>query len=174
MRSLLSKILLSLVISVVIALLVVVLITRTSLHRGMVDYIDRQESGQLEKLAPELSELYQQQGDWSFLRGHPWRWKQLLRLTRPLPGKAGETIEDRRRRAFVAGAMRPPGHDRLNLRNRLFLLRSAERRGGQECRYRLSPHHVKKKQRARQVRHAHFCIGRTLTSGLARLGLEAC
>ena len=48
MRSLLSKILLSLVISVVIALLVVVLITRISLQRGMVHYIEQQEVGQLE------------------------------------------------------------------------------------------------------------------------------
>ena len=53
MRGLLSKILLSLVISVVIALLVVVVITRISLHRGMVHYIEQQEAGQLEKLAPE-------------------------------------------------------------------------------------------------------------------------
>lgn len=122
MRSLLSKILLSLVISVVIALLVVVLITRTSLHRGMLDYIERQEAGQLEKLAPELAELYQQQGDWGFLRGRPWRWKRLLRLTRHAPRNAGEIIEDRRRMPFAAGANRAHLPDRLNLRNRLFLL----------------------------------------------------
>jgi two-component system sensor histidine kinase BaeS len=122
MKSLLSKILLSLLVSVVIALLVVLLITRTSLHRGMLDYIDQQEAGQLEKLVPELAELYQQQGDWSLLRGRPWRWKRLLRLNRPSPPKEGETIGGRHRTAIAAGVKRPHFPDRLNLRNRLFLL----------------------------------------------------
>ncbi|MEE8496867.1 MAG: hypothetical protein V3S21_10370, partial [Xanthomonadales bacterium] len=122
MRSLLSKILLSLVISVVIALLVVVLITRISLHRGMVHYIKQQEAGQLEKLVPELAELYRQQGDWGLLRGHPRRWNRLLRITRHQLPKTDEVLEGRRRPAFSAGAARlhPPG--RLNLQRRLFLL----------------------------------------------------
>ncbi len=121
MRSLLSKILLSLVISVVIALLVVVLITRISLQRGMVHYIEQREVGQLEKLAPELAELYQQNGDWGLLRGRPWRWGRLIRLTRPPLPNTGEVPEHRRRPAFSAGARRPPP-DRLNLPHRLFLL----------------------------------------------------
>lgn len=122
MKSLLAKILLSLVISVVIALLVVLLITRSSLHHGLVDYIARQEAGQLERLAPELSELYQQQGNWGFLRGRPWNWNRLLRLTRPTPQNAAKTPGDRRRSAFAAGVNGPHYADRLNLRNRLFLL----------------------------------------------------
>ena len=121
MRSLLSKILLSLVISVVIALLVVVLITRISLSRGMVHYIEQQEAAQLEILAPELVEIYRQQGDWGLLRGHPWRWGRLIRLTRPSLPNTGEAPERRRRGEFSAGARRPPP-DRLNLPRRLFLL----------------------------------------------------
>lgn len=122
MRSLLSKILLSLVVSVVIALLVVVLITRTSLHRGMVHYIDQQETGQMEKLVPELVELYRQRGDWGLLRGHPWRWKRLLRLTHASPQNADATIGDRRRTGFASGVKRAHFPDRINLMNRLFLL----------------------------------------------------
>ena len=93
MRSLLSKILLSLVISVVIALLVVVLITRISLSRGMVHFIEQQEAGQLEKLVPELAELYRQQGDWGLLRGNPRRWGRLIRLTRTSLPNTGEAPE---------------------------------------------------------------------------------
>ncbi|MCH7506657.1 MAG: HAMP domain-containing protein [Proteobacteria bacterium] len=122
MRSLLSKILLSLVISVVIALLVVVLITRISLSRGMVHFIEQQEAGQLEKLVPELAELYRQQGDWGLLRGNPRRWGRLIRLTRPSLPNTGEAPERRRRPEFSAGARRPPLSDRLNLPRRLFLL----------------------------------------------------
>ena len=128
MGSLFSKILLSLVISVVIALLVVVLMTRTSLHRGMVDYIEQQEAGQLEKLAPELSELYRQQGDWSALRGHPRRWNGLLRLTRPTMPIGAEGLEDRHHAPFSADSRRPRPNDRLNLRRRLFLLDSQKAR----------------------------------------------
>jgi two-component system sensor histidine kinase BaeS len=123
MKSLLSKILLSLVISVVIALLVVLMITRTSLHRGMLDYIEQQEAGQLEKLVPELSELYQEQGDWSALRGRPWRWRRLLRLTRPPPLGDREGAGQRRRTERPEEQNRPPRlPDRLHFANRLFLL----------------------------------------------------
>ncbi len=122
MKSLLSKILLSLLASVVIALVVVLLITRTSLHRGMLDYIERQETGQLEKLAPELAELYQRQGDWGFLRAYPERWQRFLRLTRPPARSASETFEGRRRSKAVVGSKRLIVPDRLNFRNRLFLL----------------------------------------------------
>ena len=122
MRSLLSKILLSLVISVVIALLVVVVITRTSLQHGMVKYIEQQEAGVLERLAPELAELYQTQGDWGLLRGHPRRWGQLLRLTRPPMPNAGEVRERMRPPAFSPGAGGPGRHGRLNIQRRLFLL----------------------------------------------------
>ena len=122
MRSLLSKIQLSLVISVVIALLVVVVITRTSLQHGMVNYIEQQEAGVLERLAPELSELYQRQGDWGLLRGHPRRWGQLLRITRPPLPNAGEVRERNRPPAFPPGAGRPGQHGRLNIQRRLFLL----------------------------------------------------
>ena len=62
MRGLLAKILLSMVISVTVALIIVFLITRVSLQRGLVNYIENQEAVQLQKIAPELAELYQQEG----------------------------------------------------------------------------------------------------------------
>ena len=67
MRGLLAKILLSMLISVTVALIVVFLITRVSLQRGLVSYIENQEAVQLQRIAPELAELYQQGGGWEFL-----------------------------------------------------------------------------------------------------------
>ena len=52
MKTLFSKILLAQVIAVVLALLVVALLTRASLHRGFIDYLERQESVILKTLAP--------------------------------------------------------------------------------------------------------------------------
>ena len=84
MKSLLFKIMVSLVVSVLIALAVFLLMTRINLHRGMVDLIEQQEASQLENLVPELTELYQQNGSWEFLAGYPWRWNRLLQMTRPV------------------------------------------------------------------------------------------
>jgi two-component system sensor histidine kinase BaeS len=121
MKSLLSKILVSLLVSVLIALTIVALLTRMSLQSGMADFIERQETLQLETLIPELTELYRQNGNWVFLRHSPRRWNQLLRMNRP-PG--GPPIPAGRRR----GGDRPVGPDgspprgHVNLRGRLFLL----------------------------------------------------
>ena len=110
------------------------LMTRMNMHRGMVALVERQESNQLETLVPELSELYQQNGNWNFLRNSPRRWNRLLRLTRPenakdLPGKPGPEGPGRegpghgeKRMHEGPGGRRPPSREHANLRARLFLL----------------------------------------------------
>jgi two-component system sensor histidine kinase BaeS len=124
MKSLLSKILISLLVSVVIALAVVMGMTRINLQSGLIDYIERQEASQLEILVPELTELYQQKGSWDFLRGFPWRWKRLIRITRQgdSTGRAEEELPGAERLATPPGKHRPPARDHRQLRSRLFLL----------------------------------------------------
>jgi len=122
MRGLLAKILLAMVISVTVALIVVFLITRVSLQRGLVNYIENQEAVQLQKIAPELAELYQQEGGWGVLRGRPLRWNRQLRLTRPHPGMVDGAFNPPPRRPPRRDESRPPFPERLQFLKRLFLL----------------------------------------------------
>ena len=129
-KTLFSKILLAQVITLVLALLVVMILTRVSLNRGFVDYLERQETAVLKTLSPALADLYQSRGNWGFLRNNPRDWERIWRRTR---GHQGEGPGPRR------GG--PPGQpppvaqqqdaqllrwmrslDRPILRDRLFLL----------------------------------------------------
>ena len=139
MKSLLSKILLAQTVAVVIALVVVMLITRFNLNRGFVEFLEGQEAAVLQNLAPALADLYESQGGWDFLRGHPENWLRILRHTRD-HGAPGE-VDLRPGRRFREsgppgrGWTPPPGEqlnwlrsfDRLQLRDRLYLL-DAKRR----------------------------------------------
>ena len=122
MRGLLAKILLSMVISVTVALIIVFLITRVSLQRGLVNYIENQEAVQLQKIAPVLAELYQQAGSWEFLRGRPLRWNRQLRLTRPHPGIVDGDFNPPPRGPPGRNENRPLFPERLQFLKRLFLL----------------------------------------------------
>ena len=126
MKSLFSKILLSLVVTVLIALALVVLMTRVNMTRGMVKYIEQQEAAQLAVLVPELAELYQQDGSWAYLQDSPRRWNRLLRFLRT--GGEGDQAEvpprGRGRPDFQRPPTRPSGH----LQGRLFLLDSNQER----------------------------------------------
>jgi two-component system sensor histidine kinase BaeS len=137
MRSLFAKILLAQVITVLLALLVVMAITRASLNRGFIDFLERQEAAVLDITAPALAELYEARGGWAFLRDQPENWLSILRQTRDLlpgenergrgPPRMGRPAAERGPRG--AGGP-PPDHplrwlrsmDRLQLRDRLFLL----------------------------------------------------
>jgi two-component system sensor histidine kinase BaeS len=132
MRSLFAKILVAQVITVVLALLVVMLVSRASLNRGFVEFLERQEAAVLDITAPALAELYQAQGGWDFLRAQPENWLRVLRHTRgqrgPGPNHPGGRLQ-RGVAADLAGAVpfEPPlrwlgSMDRLQLRERLFLL----------------------------------------------------
>lgn len=139
MRSLFAKILLAQVTAVVLALVVMMLITRTSIDRGFVDFLERQESAVLDHLAPALGELYTARGGWQFLRDEPDSWRRVLRQTRraqPGPEEPAEADSPGRpahdQRGPGAHRSGPPladdglhwlrSFDRLRLRDRLFLL----------------------------------------------------
>lgn len=128
MRSLFAKIVLAQGVTVILALAVVALLTRASLNRGFMEYLEQQEATALATLAPALAELYETRGDWDFLRDRPGNWDRILRHYRPGPGPA-------RPKRPGAKAQPPPwqppeGHvlerlsarERLRLRQRLFLL----------------------------------------------------
>ena len=137
MKTLFAKILLAQVVTVVLALLVVMGITRASLNRGFIDFLERQEAAVLDITAPALAELYEQRGGWDFLRDQPDNWHAILRTTRDLlpagrergrgPPRMGRAAAERG--PGSAGGP-PPDHplrwlrslDRLQLRDRLFLL----------------------------------------------------
>jgi len=142
MKSLLSKILVAQAVTVVIALVVVTLITRYNLNRGFVEFLERQESSVLQNLAPELSDLYASEGNWDFLREQPDNWLRILRRTRErvLPSTAGNEDFRPGRRFHQALSPGPPwaasggqqfnwlrSFDRLQLRDRLFLLDDRKR-----------------------------------------------
>lgn len=121
MKSLFAKIMLAQVVAVILALLVVMAITRITLERGFIHFLERQESAVLNHLAPALAEIYLAQGGWNFLRDDPETWSRILRRSRHLQRTPPK--------AFPAP---PPLHaerlhwlrsfDRMQLRERLFLL----------------------------------------------------
>jgi len=143
MKSLLSKILVAQAVTVLIALVVVTLITRYNLNRGFLEFLERQESSVLQNLAPELSDLYASEGSWDFLRKQPENWLRILRRTRDrvLPSTAGnEDFRPGRRFREAVSPGGPPwagqggqqfnwlrSFDRLQLRDRLFLLDDQKR-----------------------------------------------
>lgn len=137
MRTLFAKIMLAQVITVLLALLVVMAITRSSLNRGFIDFLERQEAAVLDITAPALADLYEARGGWEFLRDQPENWLSILRQTRErLPGESerGRGPPRMGRQAVERGPRGPggppPDHplrwlrslDRLQLRDRLFLL----------------------------------------------------
>ncbi|MBT8059275.1 MAG: HAMP domain-containing protein [Gammaproteobacteria bacterium] len=134
MKTLFSKMLLAQVITVVLALIVMSVITRISLNRGFLDYLERQETAVLQAMAPALEELYASQGSWAFLRNNPRAWDRIWRQSRPRPGDrppsrrappADDDFRFRQQDFPLARWMR--SLDRPLIRERLFLL-DAERR----------------------------------------------
>jgi two-component system sensor histidine kinase BaeS len=86
MRTLFSRILLAQVVAVVLALIVVTLITRASLNQGFKDFLERQEAGVLQTLAPTLGDFYESRGSWDFLRDNPQNWQRIWRQSRSQQG----------------------------------------------------------------------------------------
>jgi len=136
MKTLFAKILLAQVVTAVAALLVVMVMTRASLHRGFVDFLERQEMAVLSGLAPSLAEIHELQGGWEFLRGQPEHWRDILHRSRNSQAGPGERGRGGPRFGRMQGQppgdfpMTPPDYplrwlrslDRLQLRDRLFLL----------------------------------------------------
>lgn len=133
-KSLFAKIMLAQVVAVVLALAVVMIITRLSLDRGFMNFLERQESGVLNHLAPALADVYVARGGWDFLRERPEAWHRILRRSgqveaRPEPGGSVRRNPGRPRAVLRPGPEGPEEKlrwlrtfDRLGLRERLFLL----------------------------------------------------
>jgi two-component system sensor histidine kinase BaeS len=137
-KSLLSKILVAQVVTVILALLVVMSITRASLNRGFMEFLERQESTVLNNLAPSLANLYESQGSWDFLRESDRNWERIMRQARPQRGdrQGGGPRPRNAPRAGNNPSPNPPeGHlipsfrtmDRLHFKERLFLLDDQKR-----------------------------------------------
>lgn len=139
MRGLLAKILAAQIVSVLLALLVIVIAARVSLQQGFIDFLERQEAAVLDTLAPVLADIYLAQGGWDFLRDRPVHWQRILRRNPSLKADAvqpGPPRAGRGPRPFAGGPPGPgPGEeqlrwlrtlDRLQLRDRLFLLDSEQ------------------------------------------------
>ena len=133
MKTLFSKIFLAHVVTIVLALVVMSVITRISLNRGFVDYLERQESAVLQALAPALEEIYANQGSWEFVRNNPRVWERIWRQSLPRPGDRPPPL---RRPAPENGPRIPDSNplrwmragDRPLLRERLILLDGDRRR----------------------------------------------
>ena len=130
-KTVFSKLLAAQVLTVVLALLVVTALTRYSLHRGFMDYLEKQETVVLGTLAPALAGLYESRGDWDFLRNNPREWERIWRQSRPLPhDRPGPPRGPGSRPGFPPPGGVPEAHllrwmrslDRPVLRDRLFLL----------------------------------------------------
>ena len=135
MKGLLTKILAAQVLSVLLALLVMVITVRVSVHRGFIDFLERQEAVVLADLAPVLAEIHQAQGGWDFLHDRPMQWQAILRRNPSAAGEGGPAGPRFGGRGPQPPVGRPPGPfaaeqqlrwlrtlDRLQLRDRLFLL----------------------------------------------------
>ena len=89
MRGVLAKILAAQIISVVLALLVMLFAARVSLHRGFIEFLERQEAAVLDNLAPALAEIHQSQGGWGVLRESPRHWRGILHHSPSIQSRAG-------------------------------------------------------------------------------------
>ena len=137
MKTVFSKILAAQVLTIILALLVVTILTRFSLNRGFMDYLERQETVVLGTLAPALAGLYESRGNWNFLRNNPRDWERIWRRSRPFSNdRPGPPHGPGPRADFPPPRGVPEAQllrwmrslDRPMLRDRLFLLDENKRR----------------------------------------------
>jgi two-component system sensor histidine kinase BaeS len=143
MKTLLAKLMIALLATALLSLVTVIIITRINLRNGFVEFLERQESRQLNNLVPVLAEIYQQNDGWTSLIANEQNWYRLFDFSRSR-GAGSDTRLRRpgrppdRARAPPNGDGsfgRPPGPrpagrangsrrapDRLQIRDRLFLL----------------------------------------------------
>jgi two-component system sensor histidine kinase BaeS len=85
-----SKIFLALLATSLIVTVVMGVAVRLSFQQGFRDYLAAQEQQRLAALGNVLVEVYQEHGDWRFLRDNPRQWRQLVRLA----GRSGPDSDD--------------------------------------------------------------------------------
>ncbi len=143
---LIHKLLIAMFACTALVLVLITLVTRASVGRGFVDFLQQQERSQIELLVPELVDWYGDRGSWDELANHPREFYDLVfsailqgtetrfdpRFERAGP-LLGEGRRGQRAKRPGPGGQRPgqpgsrggPGQGRFNaLPQRIFLLDS--------------------------------------------------
>ena len=82
MKTLLAKLMIALLATALLSLVTVIIITRINLRNGFVEFLERQESRQLNNLVPVLAEIYQQNDGWTSLIANEQNWYRLFDFSR--------------------------------------------------------------------------------------------
>lgn len=102
-----AKIFLALLAIGLIVTVVMGVATRMSFQQGFRDYLLEQERQRLEALSAVLVDVFQEHGDWRFLRDNPRQWRYLQRLaSRQLYQDGHGSTHSRRERSPLSAAAR--------------------------------------------------------------------
>ena len=129
---LIHKLLIALFTSTALVAVLIVLISRFSIGRGFVDFLQQTEHSRLEQIAPELADWYTENGDWSIFAEDPRQFYRLVVSAVPevrsegrinVTGQPGGRPERRRQppeegTANRPGERPPPGENRPGARGR--------------------------------------------------------
>jgi two-component system sensor histidine kinase BaeS len=80
---LIHKLLIALFACTALVLVLITLVTRASLGRGFIDFLQQQELSQVEQLVPELANMYRESGSWDEVAGNPRNFYRLVFLAMP-------------------------------------------------------------------------------------------
>ncbi|MFT5139574.1 MAG: two-component system sensor histidine kinase BaeS [Lysobacterales bacterium] len=105
---LIHKLLIALFVCTALVLVLITLITRASIGRGFVDFLQQQERSKLEQLVPELVSWYGSRQSWDAFLESPREFHELIASTL---GRGGESGTESRRQP-PAGRRPPPGGPR--------------------------------------------------------------
>jgi two-component system sensor histidine kinase BaeS len=75
---LIHKLLLAMFACTALVLVLVILVTRASIGRGFVEFLQQQEQSQIERLAPDLAEWYKSHGSWQSFKEEPGEFYLLV------------------------------------------------------------------------------------------------
>jgi two-component system sensor histidine kinase BaeS len=75
---LIHKLLIAMFACTALVLVLVTLLTRASIGRGFVDFLQQQERNQVEQLVPELADWYSDRGSWKELSDNPREFRRLV------------------------------------------------------------------------------------------------
>ena len=128
------KLLIALFACTAMVLLSIIMVTRASIHRGFVDFLQQQDLNKLELLVPELAGIYSESDSWSELEVNPGRFYSLIFTIAPSGAERGPGSgpgSGNRRQSATPGSGRrglgpggfgaPPGGGNA-LHQRVFLL----------------------------------------------------
>ena len=129
---LIHKLLIAMFTCAALVLVLFTLVTRASIGRGFMDFLQHQERSQVELVIPELVDLYRVQGSWDVLAGNPRDFHSLIfnallqdseaRLEFGSQGPGPQSRGGRRGDGFQGRRGRPGPLGRNGLPQRIFLL----------------------------------------------------